>query len=172
MTDAAPMHTGPSAEASTVRGSGVRVAIVAARFNGAVVDLLVGGAVECLREHGVADEDVAVYRVPGAFELPLAAKRAAATGRFDAVVCVGAVIRGETPHFGFVAAEAARGIQQVALACGIPVAFGVLTTDTVEQAQARAGGAHGNKGWESALSALEMVKMLDDLDGGGGPEDR
>jgi 6,7-dimethyl-8-ribityllumazine synthase len=147
----------------------VRVAVVAARFNGAVVDLLVQGAKACLLERGVAAADIGEYWVPGAFELPLAAKRAAASGRFDAVVCLGAVIRGETPHFAFVAAEAARGIQEVALGCGIPVSFGVLTTETVEQANARAGGAQGNKGWDCALSALEMVQVLGELEGGSEP---
>ena len=163
------MHAGPSAEDGGVDGTGVRVALVAARFNGAVVDLLVQGARTCLREHGVAPADVDVYWVPGAFELPLAAKRAATCGRFDAIVCLGAVIRGETAHFGFVATEAARGIQEVALECGIPVSFGVLTTDTVEQAEARAGGSEGNKGWDCALSALQMVRVLDQLESATGP---
>jgi 6,7-dimethyl-8-ribityllumazine synthase len=168
MSDAR-MHAAPAAQRSTVDGAGLRVAIVASRFNGSVVDLLLDGARECLRRHGVADADVAVYWVPGAFELPVAAQRAASSGRVDAVVCLGAVIRGETSHFEYVAAEAARGIQDVALRSSVPVSFGVLTTDTVEQARARAGGAHGNKGWDSALSALEMVKVLDELDGRNGP---
>jgi 6,7-dimethyl-8-ribityllumazine synthase len=139
------------------------VAILAARFNGSVVDRLVEGARVCLEEHGVDDSRIAVVWVPGAFELPLAAQRAAGSGRFDAVVCVGAVIRGETAHFEFVAGEAARGIQDVALRTGIPVAFGVLTTDSVEQAMERAGGRAGNKGYDSAQAALEMVGVLDAL---------
>jgi 6,7-dimethyl-8-ribityllumazine synthase len=151
---------GPGAE-DALDGRDLRVAVIAARFNGEVVERLVAGARACLRGAGVADEDVSVFWVPGAFELPLGAKRAARSGRFDAVVCIGAVIRGETAHFDFVAGEAARGIQDVALATDVPVSFGLLTTDTVEQALDRAGGAHGNKGCDAALAALQMVRLLD-----------
>jgi 6,7-dimethyl-8-ribityllumazine synthase len=154
---------GPDA-ALAIDGTGLRVALCAARFKGDVVDRLVEGARTCLVGYGVSAEDIAELWVPGAFELPLVAKRAAVSGSFDAIVCLGAVIRGETAHFDFVAGEAARGIQQVALDTGKPVAFGLLTTDTVEQALDRAGGAHGNKGWDCALAALQMVKLLDHID--------
>jgi 6,7-dimethyl-8-ribityllumazine synthase len=150
-----------------IDGSGRRFAVLAARFNGEVVDRLVEGALEAFAAAGVRAEDVGVTWVPGAFELPLGALHAARSGRFDAVICLGAVIRGETPHFDHVAGEAARGIQRVALDTGVPVLFGVLTTDTVEQAMARAGGDHGNKGADAARSALEMAATIDDLGRGG-----
>jgi 6,7-dimethyl-8-ribityllumazine synthase len=133
---------------------------VIARFNQSVTDLLLAGALEALTKLGVADDAIDVATVPGAFELPLAAQRLAATGRYDALVCLGAVVRGETPHFDFVAGEAARGIAEVALRHDLPVAFGVLTSDTIEQALARAGGERGNKGYEAAVTALEMVQVL------------
>jgi 6,7-dimethyl-8-ribityllumazine synthase len=159
-----PMHADPGGPAGRLDGRGRRVAVVAARFNGSVVERLVDGALACLRELGVGDDDVVVAWTPGAFELPLAALRAAHEG-FDAVVCLGAVIRGETAHFDFVAGEAARGIRDVSLSTGVPVAFGVLTTDTVEQAIERSGGSHGNKGWDAACAALEMVNLLDRFPG-------
>lgn len=143
----------------------LRVAVVAAAFNRVVTERLLDGARAGLRSLGVPDDGVAVVWTPGAFELPLAARRAAESGRFDAVICLGAVIRGETAHFDFVAGEAARGIQDAALASGVPIMFGVLTTDTVEQALARAGGAHGNKGFDCALGAAQMVDALDLLAG-------
>lgn len=141
-------------------GDGLRVAIAVARFNQAVTDALLAGALEALGRHGVADDAVEVVIVPGAYELPLVAQRLASTGRYDAVVCLGAVVRGETPHFDFVAGETARGIGEVARRFDLPIAFGVLTTDTIEQALARAGGARGNKGFDAALTALEMVHVL------------
>jgi 6,7-dimethyl-8-ribityllumazine synthase len=165
-----PEHAAASVTAPARPGAvrrGVRVAIVAARFNGLVVDRLVEGARACLAEHGLDDGDIRVVWVPGAFELPLAAQRVAQNGRVDAVVCLGAVIRGETAHFEFVAGEAARGIQDVALQTGVPVLFGVLTTESVDQAMDRAGGAAGNKGYECALAALEMVGLLEALGEGG-----
>jgi 6,7-dimethyl-8-ribityllumazine synthase len=128
-----------------------------------VVDKLAEGAVACLRKHGVAEDDLDLVWVPGAFELPVAARRLAGSGGYDAVICLGAVIRGETAHFDFIAAEAARGISQVALETGVPVMFGVLTTETYEQAMDRAGGQHGNKGWDAAMAALETVDVLDHL---------
>jgi 6,7-dimethyl-8-ribityllumazine synthase len=140
--------------------AGLRVAIVAARFNAVVVDKLVSGAVETLRAQGVRDENLALIRVPGAFEIPLAAKQLATRKQYDAIIALGAVIRGETPHFDFIAHECARGISQVALDSGIPVAFGVLTCDTLEQALARAGGGAGNKGADAALTALQMAGLL------------
>src|SRR5262249_10139121 len=142
------------------RGDGMRVAVVVARFNQAVTDALLTGAVEGLTGHGVAEDAIDVTVVPGAYELPLVAQRLAMTGRYDALGCLGAVVRGETPHFDFVAGEAARGIADVARRFDVPVAFGLLTTDTMEQALARAGGGHGNKGYEAALTALEMASLL------------
>lgn len=145
----------------TFDARGRRFAVVAGAFNEVVVSKLVEGARACFRAHGLLDDDVTVAWVPGAFELPLAAKRAAEAGTYDAIVCLGAVIRGETAHFELVAAETARGIQQVSLATGVPVAFGVLTTESLEQALDRAGGKHGNKGWDSAAAAMQMVSLLD-----------
>ncbi len=147
------LQAGPS-------GDGLRIGVALARFNQAVTDRLLAGALEALGHHGVADDAIDVVLVPGAFELPLCAERMAATGRYDALVCLGAVVRGETPHFEYVAGEAARGIGDVARRHDLPVAFGVLTTDTIEQALARAGGARGNKGYEAAVTALEMVHLL------------
>lgn len=144
-------------------GRHLRVAIVASRFNEPIVERLVEGATDCLRRHGVPDEYISLTWVPGAFELPLAAARLASSGEFDAIVCTGAVIRGETPHFDYVAGAAARGITDAALSTGVPISFGVLTTDDVEQAEERAGGKMGNKGFEAALAAIEMANLLDTL---------
>jgi 6,7-dimethyl-8-ribityllumazine synthase len=141
-------------------GDGLRIGIALARFNRAVTDRLLAGALEALVAHGVADDAIDVASVPGAFELPLCAQRLAMTGRYDALVCLGAVVRGETPHFEFVAGEAAAGISAVARRHDLPVAFGVLTADTMAQALARAGGDAGNKGYEAAVTALEMVQVL------------
>ena len=141
-------------------GEGVRIGVALARFNQSVTDLLLEGTLDALGRHGVADDAIDVATVPGAFELPLCAQRLAATGRYDGLVCLGAVVRGETPHFDYVAGEAARGIAEVARRHDLPVAFGVLTTDTIEQALARAGGARGNKGYEAAVTALEMIQVL------------
>jgi 6,7-dimethyl-8-ribityllumazine synthase len=140
--------------------SGMRLAIVAARFNGDVTKLLLEGALDELADRGVEPDGVQVAWVPGAFEIPLAAKHLADSGELDAVICVGAVIRGDTPHFDYVAGECAAGISRVALDTGIPVALGVLTTDDLDQALARAGGAEGNKGAEAAATAMEMVALL------------
>ena len=149
----------------TREGAGRRVAVVAARFNEAITVKLVEGAVAGLAKHGVPQDRVDVTWVPGAFEIPLVAKRLAGTGSYDAVICLGAVIRGDTAHFDLVANEAARGIAQVSQETGVPLIFEVLATDTLAQAEARAGGAHGNKGWEAAESALEMASLLDALPG-------
>ncbi len=143
-----------------------RYAVIAASFNEMVVGRLLEGSLACFRGLGVGDDRLEVVWVPGAFELPLAARTAARSGRFDAVVCLGAVIRGETGHYDLVAGEAARGIQATALETGIPVLFGVLTTETLDQALDRAGGEHGNKGWDAALAATQMVKALDGLRSG------
>jgi 6,7-dimethyl-8-ribityllumazine synthase len=145
---------------ATPSGEGLRIGVALARFNQSVTELLLAGALEALVRHGVADDAIDVATVPGAFELPLCAQRMAATGRYDALVCLGAVVRGETPHFDFIASEAARGLAEVARRSDLPVAFGVLTTNTIEQALARAGGARGNKGYEAAVTALEMVAVL------------
>lgn len=145
------------------RGRGRRFAIVAARFNEVITAKLLAGAVDCLSSHEVDGDDLDVAWVPGAFELPLAA-RAFARGRtYDAIICLGAVIRGETPHFDLVAGQAAEGIRRVAEDTGVPVIFGLLTTDTLEQAVERAGGSHGNKGWDAAMAAIEMASLLDQL---------
>ena len=137
-----------------------RFAIVAARFNRDITDALLEGALGTFSRHGVPSEGVSVVRVPGAFELPLAAKRLVEGNRYAALVALGAVIRGETPHFDYVAGECARGIAQVSLDSGVPVIFGVLTTEDRHQAEARAGGAAGNKGAEAAMAALEMATLL------------
>jgi 6,7-dimethyl-8-ribityllumazine synthase len=141
-----------------------RVAVIVSRFNAEVTERLLQGARRCLSEHRVPEDTVDVVWVPGAFELPVAAEAAAATGRYGAIVAVGCVIRGETPHFEYIAGEAARGLGNVALAHRIPVGFGVLTTDSEEQALARAGGPAGNKGYEAAEAALRTADALHQLD--------
>lgn len=147
-------------------GSGRRFAIVSARFNEFITERLVRGAQACLLEHGVRAGDVAVHHVPGAWELPLAAQWLARQG-YDGVVAIGCVIRGDTPHFEYVAGAAAEGLARVSLDESVPVAFGVLTVETEEQAMARAGGREGNKGWEAALAVLEMAALGGDLGGHG-----
>jgi 6,7-dimethyl-8-ribityllumazine synthase len=144
-------------------GSGRRFAVVAARFNEIVTSKLVEGATAGLMKHGVAEDHIDVAWVPGAFEIPLVADRLASSGRYDAVICLGAVIRGETAHFDLVANEAARGIATVSLRTGVPLIFEVLATDDLAHAEARAGGAHGNKGWAAAEAALEMAGLLERL---------
>ncbi|MGH2805848.1 MAG: 6,7-dimethyl-8-ribityllumazine synthase [Actinomycetota bacterium] len=140
-------------------GRHLRVAVVASRFNETISKRLAEGALDCLRRHGVPDEFISVAWVPGAFELPATAKRIAASGEVDAIVCVGAVIRGDTAHFDFVAGHAMNGIGRAALETGIPITAGVLTTENVQQAEDRAGGKMGNKGFEAALAALEMANL-------------
>lgn len=139
---------------------GLRFALVASRFNEAVCGRLIDGAVDALLRHGAADKDVRLVRVPGSFEIPLVARRLAASKKYSAVICLGALVRGETPHFDHLAAEVCKGAGQVALETGVPVIFGVLTTDTMEQAIDRAGGKAGNKGWDAALAAIEMANLL------------
>lgn len=146
------------------RGEGRRVAVIASRFNEEVTRKLVDGALEGLVSHGVAFEAIDVLWVPGAWELPVAARRAFGSANYDLIVAVGAVIRGETPHFDFVAGEAARGLADASSDADLPVGFGLLTTDTLEQAMARAGGPHGNKGWDAAVAALETADLLDQLE--------
>ena len=147
---------------------GDRFALVAARFNEFIVDRLIGGATDCIVRHGGSEAQIDLIKVPGSFELPLVARHAAKSGKYAGVVVLGAVIRGGTPHFDMIAAEVTKGTAQVGLETGVPVIFGVLTTDTVEQAIDRAGTKMGNKGWESAQSMIEMVDLLRGLKAGKG----
>jgi 6,7-dimethyl-8-ribityllumazine synthase len=142
---------------------GRRFGVVVSRFNDLVTAKLLEGSLDAFRRHGVTEEDIDVVWVPGAFELPLATGRLASSGQLEAVVCLGTVIRGATPHFEYVAGAAARGIQDVALRTGVPCVFGVLTTESLEQALDRAGGKHGNKGWDAAVAAMEMASLMDSL---------
>lgn len=142
----------------------MRVALVAARFNDLIVGRLIEGALDCYTRHGGNPDSLTVARVPGAWEIPLVCQRLAASGRFDAVIALGAVIRGDTPHFDYVAAEVSKGVAAVAMQTGVPVIFGVLTTDSLDQALERAGVKAGNKGWEAMLAAIEMVDLLPKLD--------
>ena len=141
-------------------GADLRVGIVVGRFNEFITSKLLGGAQDGLIRHGVGEADIDVYWVPGAFEIPVIAKRAAETGKYDAVICLGAVIRGSTPHFDYVANESAKGIAGVAAATGVPVIYGVLTTDTIEQAIERAGTKAGNKGFDASMTAIEMATLV------------
>jgi 6,7-dimethyl-8-ribityllumazine synthase len=145
-------------------GTGLKVGIVAARFNEFITGKLVGGAQDALRRHGVNEDDVDLAWVPGAFEIPLIAKKMAESGKYDAVVTLGTVIRGSTPHFDYVCSEAAKGVSAAAMSSGIPVIFGVLTTETIEQAIERAGTKAGNKGGEVAVAAIEMASLAKTLD--------
>lgn len=146
------------------RGEGRRLAVVVSRFNENITRPLSEGALDALTRHGVGFDDIDVIWVPGAWELPVAVRKALGTGRYDGVVALGAVVRGGTPHFEFVAGEAARGLMDAARDFEAPVTMGLLTTDNMEQAEARAGGAHGNKGWDAALAALELLDVLDRLE--------
>ena len=154
------MSDKPPAPAKLRLPAGVRVGIAAARFNAAIVEELLTGCVRRLNELGIPGERIEIHRVPGAFELPIAAQALARLRRLDAVICLGSVIRGDTPHFDYVAGEAARGIQQVALAEHLPVIFGVLTTNTEEQARERIGGKHGHAGERAADAAVEMIALF------------
>ena len=147
-------------EGKLVAPEGMRVGIVASRFNEIIVNKLLGGAVDGLVRHGVEEERITAAWVPGAFEIPVAAQRMAKSGKYDAVICVGAVIRGDTTHYDYVCNEVSKGIAQVSMATGVPVLFGILTTENIEQAIARAGSKAGNKGYDCALSAVEMVNLL------------
>lgn len=152
------------------QGAGRRFAVIASRFNEQVTRPLCEGAVEALVRHGAAFDDVDVLWVPGAWELPYGARRLAQTDRYSAIIAVGAVVRGETPHFDIVAGEAARGLADASRDFDVPVTLGLLTTDTMEQAMARAGGVHGNKGWDAALAALELVDLFSRLDAAEGAD--
>lgn len=156
-------------ELKTIEGDlnirNARFVLVVSRFNNFITEHLLQGALDTLRRHGAKDDDLHVVRVPGAFEMPLVVQRLAAASRYDAIIALGAVIRGATPHFDYVAGECTKGIAQVALTHGVPVAFGVLTTETIEQAIERAGSKAGNKGAAAALSAIEMVNLLRQIEG-------
>ena len=136
-----------------------RIALLVSRFNSFVVESLLAGAIDTLKRHGADERDLQIVRVPGAYEMPIAAKRLAASKRFEAIIALGAVIRGGTPHFEYVAGECTKGLSQVSLQHDIPIAFGVLTVDTIEQAIERAGSKSGNKGWDAALAAVEMANL-------------
>lgn len=142
----------------------LRFALVAARFNDFVVESLMRGALDALKRHGVAEKQIEIVRVPGAFDIPIIARKLAMSQRYDALIALGAVIRGQTPHFDYVAGECASGIARISLESGVPISFGVLTTDTAEQAMDRAGGKAGNKGADAALVAIEMANLLRRLD--------
>ncbi|AMD92766.1 6,7-dimethyl-8-ribityllumazine synthase [Desulfomicrobium orale] len=146
-----------------LQAQGLKFTIIATRFNDFIVDRLTGGAVDYLLRHGAVREDITIIRVPGAFELPIVASKAAKAGKSDAIICVGAVIRGATPHFDYVCSEATKGIAHVALETGVPVGFGLLTTDTLEQSIERAGSKAGNKGVEAAAAALETLRVLQQM---------
>jgi len=143
-----------------ISAEGFRFAILVSRFNDFISSKLVEGAMDALKRHGGDEDQVSLIKVPGAFEIPLAAKKLAESGKFNAIICLGAVIRGSTPHFDYVAAEVSKGIAQVALESKVPVTFGVLTTDNLEQAIERAGSKSGNKGWDAAMAAMEMVNLF------------
>jgi 6,7-dimethyl-8-ribityllumazine synthase len=146
-------------------GEGFRFGIVVSRFNGFITERLLEGAIDGLVRHGVRDADIDVLRVPGSFEIPVATKRLATLNRYHAIICLGAVIRGATPHFDYVAGQVSSGVAAIALETGVPCLFGILTTETIEQAVERAGTKMGNKGWEAALSAIEMANVLGQLQG-------
>lgn len=146
-----------------LNAKGKKFAIVISRFNEFISNKLLSGAIDCIERHEGAFEDIDVYWVPGSFEIPLTAKKLAVKGDYDAVICLGAVIKGATPHFDFVAAEAAKGIAAASMDTGLPVIFGIITADSIEQAIERAGAKSGNKGWDAALSAIEMADLFDKI---------
>ena len=156
----------PKVHQGLLTAAGFRFAIIVARWNDFLTAKLLDGAVDALERLGASEDSVEVFKIPGAFEIPLAAQRVAQSGKFDAVICIAVVIRGETPHFDYVAGEAAKGVTNAALQTGVPVTFGVVTTDTLEQAINRAGVKAGNKGFEAAMSAVELVNLYKTMDGG------
>lgn len=160
------------ADNQPLSGRGLRIAIVVSRYNDFVTDRLRAGALEALAALGVADPDVAVIDVPGSFEIPMAARRAATTGRFDAIVCLGCLIRGETAHFEYIASAASHGLMAASAETGVPMTFGILTTESAEQALARAGAGPTNKGWEAAAAAVEMATLFRSLPGADGEGSR
>ena len=146
-----------------LQADGLKFAIVVSRFNDFITNKLLDGAVDCLVRHGGNEENITVVRVPGAFEVPYVAKAVAEKREYDAVICLGAVIRGATPHFEYVAAESAKGVAAAAMSTGVPVVYGIVTTDTIEQAVERAGTKAGNKGWDAALTAIETANLMNEL---------
>ena len=148
-----------------LQAEGMRFAIVVSRFNEFISEHLVGGALDALNRNGAKEEDIAIFKVPGAFEIPLVAKQLALQKNYEAIICLGAVIRGATPHFEYVSAEVSKGIANASLETGIPMAFGVITADNLEQAIERAGSKAGNKGWSAAIAAIEMVDLLRKIHG-------
>jgi len=149
----------PAVLEGKLTGKGLKFALLVSRFNDFISQRLVEGAIDCISRHSEGEADYAIVKVPGAFDIPATAAKLAGSGKFDAVVCIGAVIRGSTPHFDYVASEVAKGVAQVAMSSKIPVTFGVLTTDSVDQAIDRAGAKSGNKGWDAALAAIELVNL-------------
>lgn len=156
----------PKVHQGLLKAEGFRFAIIASRWNDFITARLVEGALDALERLGTSEENVEIFKVPGSFEIPITAQKVAESGKFDAVICLGAVIRGATAHFDYVAGEAAKGIAQVAMKTGVPVLFGVITTDTLEQAIDRAGAKAGNKGFEAAMSAVELVNLYKDVQSG------
>jgi 6,7-dimethyl-8-ribityllumazine synthase len=150
----------PNVYEGRISGEGKRMGIVVGRFNDFISNKLLEGALDALVRHGMNEADIDIVKVPGSFEIPLMAKKMSERGRYDAVICLGAVIRGSTPHFEYVSAEVSKGVAQVSLESGIPVIFGVITTDTLEQAIERAGTKSGNKGWSAAVAAMEMADLV------------
>lgn len=149
---------------ASLNAGGKRFAIVVSRFNDFISEKLLSGAIDAIVRSGGAEKEIAVVKVPGAFEIPLVAKKLAEKGKYDAVICLGAVIRGSTPHFDYVSAEVSKGVAAAGMETGVPVIFGVITTDTIEQAIERAGTKAGNKGWDAAIAAIEMANLFDIVD--------
>jgi 6,7-dimethyl-8-ribityllumazine synthase len=147
-----------------ISGQGKKFGVIVSRFNDFISDRLLNGALDALARHGTNDEDIDIVKVPGSFEIPLMAKKMAQRQKYDAIICLGAVIRGSTPHFEYVSSEVSKGIASVSLESGVPVIFGVITTDTLEQAIERAGSKSGNKGWSAAVAAMEMAHLVDAVD--------
>jgi 6,7-dimethyl-8-ribityllumazine synthase len=150
----------PKIHEANLIAEGKKFALVVSRFNDFITERLLSGALDALVRCGASDQDIEIVKVPGSFEIPLAAKKMAKTNRFDAVICLGAVIRGSTPHFDYISAEVSKGVAQVSMESEIPVIFGVITTDTIEQAIERAGTKAGNKGWSAAIAAIEMANLF------------
>ncbi|HIG54601.1 MAG TPA: 6,7-dimethyl-8-ribityllumazine synthase [Candidatus Handelsmanbacteria bacterium] len=153
----------PKVHEGQLDAKGRKFGIVVSRFNDLVTTRLLGGALDCIKRHRGDDDDIEIAWVPGAFELPIVAKKLATTGRFDVVMCLGAIVRSDTPHFDYVAGESAKGIARVGLDTGVPVIFGVITADTVDQAVQRAGVKAGNRGWDAAMNAIEMATLMAEL---------
>jgi 6,7-dimethyl-8-ribityllumazine synthase len=154
----------PTVYEGKISGGGKKFGVIVSRFNDFISDRLLNGALDALARHGTNDEDIDIVKVPGSFEIPLMAKKMAQRQKYDAIICLGAVIRGSTPHFEYVSSEVSKGIASVSLESGVPVIFGVITTDTLEQAIERAGSKSGNKGWSAAVAAMEMAHLMDAVD--------